>query len=400
MSSTSKLCRVIALLLVIVLLSVSGTVPVVGEESVEDKRDQLAQLKKEQEQIKQTIAALGTDIEAQKKKVEQLYLQVSNLEKQVEVYEQEIATVDADIAKRQARIDQLNAEIAEKEAEINAIIAQLKKRAKAITQTGNYSSFQILMSTENYADFLLKSKVLESVAAHDQALREKAVAEKQAIAEARVVVEAEQAQAEAKRQELQGLKNELDEQFKEMDTLYRTAYAEKEALEKKLGTYEQEQAAIKRAEAQLEKEIEEMLKTETAAKYGGKMYWPVPSIRSMSRGYSAGHKALDIWGVGIFRKPVIAASDGVVVRSAWHYSYGNYVMIDHGLNENGVRIMTLYAHMHTTPHVKVGQQVIGGQTQLGIVGNTGYSFGAHLHFEVRENGVLIDPIAKGYVTKP
>ena len=392
--------RGIALIMVIVLLSCVGTVPVTGEETVEDKRAQLAQLKKEQEQIKQTIANLGSDIEAKKVKVQQLYLQVSNVEAQIEWYEGEIKKADADIAKRQTRIDQLNGEIEAKEAEIKAILEQLKKRAKAITQTGNYSSFQILMSTDNYTDFILKAKVLASIAAHDQALREKAVAEKQAIAEARTLVEAEQTAAETKRAELQGLKAELDVQFADIDTLYKTAYAEKQALEKQLGTYEKEQEAIKRAEAELEKEIQDMLNTETAAKYGGKMYWPVPGIKTLSRGYSSGHKALDIWGVGIFKKPIYAAADGVVVRSTWHYSYGNYVMIDHGVDEYGRRIMTLYAHMHTSPYVKVGQQVIGGQTQLGIVGTTGNSTGPHLHFEVRENGVLIDPLAKGYVVKP
>jgi murein DD-endopeptidase MepM/ murein hydrolase activator NlpD len=144
-----------------------------------------------------------------------------------------------------------------------------------------------------------------------------------------------------------------------------------------------------------------MLNGTTTATYGGKMYWPVPAVRQLSRGFSQGHKALDIWGPGILKKPIYAAADGVVVKSVkMHYSYGNYVMIDHGLDKQGRRIMTLYAHMYAAPNVSVGQQVVGGQTQLGLVGNTGNSFGAHLHFEVRENGTHVDPIAKGYVVKP
>lgn len=400
MNGKTKILRGFSLLLTVVILVVTCAFPVLGKETVADKRKELEQLKKEQAQLKESIANLGDDIEAQKTKVDRLYQQVSNLEKQVDLYEQQIASVDADIAKRQARIDQLTQDIVAKEAEMEAILTKLKKRAKAITQTGNYSSFQVLMNADNYEDFLLKSKVLEAVASHDHSLREKAAEEKQEIARSREAVEAEKAEYEATRAELQALKSELDEQFEALDGAYKTAYNEKTALEKKLGTYEAQQAAIKKAEAELEKEIQEMLNTETAAKYGGKMYWPVPGIRSMSRGYSAGHKALDIWGVGIFRKPIYAAADGVVVRSAWHYSYGNYVMIDHGVDEKGVRIMSLYAHMHQKPLVKVGQQVIGGHTQLGIVGNTGYSFGAHLHFEVRENGVLIDPLKKGYVALP
>ena len=82
-----------------------------------------------------------------------------------------------------------------------------------------------------------------------------------------------------------------------------------------------------------------------------------------------------------------------------HYSYGNFCMIDHGLDENGVRITTLYAHMRYTPSVKVGQYVTGGLTQIGVIGNTGESYGAHLHFEVRENNVRVNPL-NGYVVQP
>ena len=50
--------------------------------------------------------------------------------------------------------------------------------------------------------------------------------------------------------------------------------------------------------------------------------------------------------------------------------------------------------------VSVNQKVVGGSTQLGVVGNTGNSYGAHLHFEVRENNTRVDPIGKGYIKKP
>lgn len=67
--------------------------------------------------------------------------------------------------------------------------------------------------------------------------------------------------------------------------------------------------------------------------------------------------------------------------------YGNYVIIDHG---NGFE--TLYAHLkYATIQVKVGQEVNEG-TVIGYMGDTGYTFGAHLHFEVRKNKVKIDPL--------
>lgn len=93
---------------------------------------------------------------------------------------------------------------------------------------------------------------------------------------------------------------------------------------------------------------------------------------------------------------VTAAAAGTVIAAAYNHvnaqgstgmaSYGNYVTIDHG---NGV--ITRYAHMQINPVVKVGDKVNSGDP-LGKMGNTGNSYGAHLHFEVRPNNNHTNPI--------
>ena len=85
---------------------------------------------------------------------------------------------------------------------------------------------------------------------------------------------------------------------------------------------------------------------------------------------------------------VLAAASGTVVLSQYHYSYGNYVIIDHG---NG--FSTLYAHLSSS-NVNVGDFVGAGQT-IGWVGLTGHTYGYHLHFETREYGSTVDP--EGYL---
>lgn len=83
-------------------------------------------------------------------------------------------------------------------------------------------------------------------------------------------------------------------------------------------------------------------------------------------------------------KAVRASADGVVSISTWHSAYGYYVGIDHG---NG--ITTIYAH-NSQLNVSVGQTVKQGDI-VAYAGSTGYSTGAHCHFEVRVNNVKVDP---------
>ncbi len=110
----------------------------------------------------------------------------------------------------------------------------------------------------------------------------------------------------------------------------------------------------------------------------GSLRWPVPNYTYVSRWMSGYHKGADICAA--YGSPIVAADSGVVVTAGYHYSYGNYVVIDHG---NGYR--TLYAHASRLA-VSYGQAVSQGQV-IAYVGSTGNSTGNHCHFEVYVNGV-------------
>lgn len=117
---------------------------------------------------------------------------------------------------------------------------------------------------------------------------------------------------------------------------------------------------------------------------GGAFIWPTANHFVSGNDYYGGHLGIDIAaGEGA---PVWAADAGVVTRASggWNGGYGNVVMIDHG---NGYA--TLYGHLSQI-NVGVCQPVAAG-TSIGAAGNTGNSFGAHLHFEVRLNGGFINP---------
>jgi murein DD-endopeptidase MepM/ murein hydrolase activator NlpD len=94
------------------------------------------------------------------------------------------------------------------------------------------------------------------------------------------------------------------------------------------------------------------------------------------------HPGIDLYAQ--YGDPIHACLGGTVVIAGWEGGYGNAVVIDHG---NGMG--TLYAHQSQMA-VSVGQHVNAGDV-IGYIGSTGYSTGPHLHFEVRINGVPVDP---------
>lgn len=116
--------------------------------------------------------------------------------------------------------------------------------------------------------------------------------------------------------------------------------------------------------------------------------WPVQGTLTSRFGPRWGrmHEGIDI-GAGS-GTPIAASGGGTVIVAGPQGGYGNLVVVDHGGG-----LSTAYAHQSRIA-VSVGQSV-GRGSILGYVGNTGHSFGAHLHFEVRVNGGAVDPL--GYL---
>ena len=136
----------------------------------------------------------------------------------------------------------------------------------------------------------------------------------------------------------------------------------------------------------------------------GDWAWPTNRgyVITSYRGWRWGrmHQGIDISGAGNFGSPIYAAADGVVEYAfngcpsrgkgygdTCGNSMGNQLTINHG---NGY--VTRYGHLHQTLEVRAGQRVYKGQ-KIGYMGNSGSSTGVHLHFEVKINGVNINPLS-------
>ena len=123
----------------------------------------------------------------------------------------------------------------------------------------------------------------------------------------------------------------------------------------------------------------------------GELCWPLSGHTYISCHFgevdafgNAGHRGTDIPAPE--GTPILAAHSGTVLVSGWNDSYGNQVLLD-----NGAGLSTRYAHMTQTA-VTAGEAVTAGQV-IGYVGSTGDSTGNHLHFEVMQGGVRVDPLS-------
>ena len=139
----------------------------------------------------------------------------------------------------------------------------------------------------------------------------------------------------------------------------------------------------------VEEPVDELILKGTKAVPGvstGKFAWPAQGgYVSSKKGPRWGrqHNGIDIARPS--GKAILASDAGTVTATGPQGGYGNRVVVDHG---NGYT--TLYAHLQSIS-VKPGQKLAQGQ-KLGVMGNTGRSTGVHLHFEVRKNGQLINPL--------
>ena len=271
-------------------------------------------------------------------------------------------------------------------------------RVRAMEERGKVSYWSVLFKAESFTDLLGRLDIINEIMDADQAVIDQLQALQVEIEEKKASLEASKAESEAAKADLVVKKAELDSQRQEANALIQSLAANENETEAAIDGLEEEEAAI---QAMIIKKSKE-LAAQQAAQSGnqtvsnaalGGYIWPVSSryITSTFGGRaspggigSTNHKGIDIGGVG-YTTPVKAAKAGTVIVSQYSSSYGNYVVVSHGSGNT-----TLYAHM-SSRKVSVGAYVNQGDV-LGITGSTGNSTGPHLHFEITENGVRIDPL--------
>lgn len=416
--------RLMAVLCALALLVCLGgslpTAPVTAAASLKDLEAQLKDLEDQEKEIKKELANASSDLSASQKRKELLESQIANAEAQIELLQQRIDATQTEIDATQARMADKEVEIAVAEMAILAMegsIAytheQLGERLATIAKTGNLTAVQRLLNTDNYEEYLLKSKAAECIAKRDQEMMDKLEAAleeirvaKEGLEEQKREIAAEKADLEAQNAELLALKADSDAKKRELDTLCAAVQSEIKKLQSSVSGYNDElkdvQKKIEEADAAIEKLIKE---TDTKYVYDDElMWWPVPAVCNISSHFGERwgkmHRGIDISNgpVPVYGQKIYAAADGVVIAvnstssygTGWSYGYGYCVLVDHGLDSKGRKVTTMYAHA-SKMYAKVGDVVKGGETVLALVGRTGNVTGPHLHFEVRLDGTRVNP---------
>lgn len=415
--------RLLGLLLSAVLLfsAVSMTAFAVTDEEKAEINDKIASIKQEIAENEKRIAEL-------EEKASQYDSEISSLQEKIDIYQsqiylinQEIALIDEDIARIESQkksieneITSLNNQIAALDAQVIEVQQQiadtyvlLGNRIRASYMSGPNSELEYLLTSEdfNFDAYLERVELISRIASHDDKLieeLEKSITNLQLkVAE----IEDTKVRLGEKVKDLEKVQKDFDLKKQEQVNARSKVQASEDLIQADLdkvmsvvNSYDRQsdvyRDAISRAESSINA-FEQKLVEQVPASHGsgstGDMIWPLPYddtyISSPFGSRSIGnHHGLDIcrWA-GTTGATVIAVKDGTVIETGYSPGgFGNYVGIDHG---DGVQ--TYYAHLSAI-HVSTGDYVTQGAT-IGAAGNTGYSFGAHLHIGVLVNGNWVNP---------
>lgn len=391
------LSRVVVLLLCALLIS-AETMPVLAlsQKDIDNLKDDAAELVEQRKELEQQLKELKGDkaeVLTRRKKLDE---QISTTSAQIENTEAQIAAYAELITEAEAKL----ADAEKREADQYDLFCQ---RVRAMEERGKVDYWSVLFRASSFSDLLGRLDIVNEIMAYDQrviaelkTLQTEITAQKESLEDSKL-------QSEAAKAELEERKGELNTQRQEATALVSEIQSNEAEYKATINELEAEEERILAEAIRLSKELAKQQAASDPTTGG--YIWPVNSryITSTVGGRtspggvgSTNHKGTDIGRVG-YTSEIYAAKAGTVIVSQYSSSYGNYVVVAHGSGNT-----TLYAHM-SKRKVSVGQYVNQGDV-LGITGSTGNSTGPHLHFEITENDVRINPLShgaeprKGYLT--
>lgn len=375
-----KIVRIVSI--IIAALMILGLLASVAPMFVSASQAEINKQQQKKNEAQQKLDSTRTKRAKTLQNMELLEKEAGDIQSKIDAVNAKIAETDKSLAEQQVKLD-----AATKKAE--AQYALFKERFRVMCEQGDVSYIEMLLSAQNFGDFVDKVEIVKEISQHDKAIFDKMEAN-------RLEIEAARDEIAALKETQEASKNDLSSQKAALVKKQQEQQAYMKELENDAATY---QKIIDQADAAMEslrRSISGSLSSSSRGKayVGGEFTWPTPSCHYITSHFSPRrknpvsgiykrHTGTDIGAA--YGTTIVAANSGTVTLAGWNSGYGNCVVIDHGGGK-----ATLYAHM-SSYSVSRGQSVQKGQ-QIGRVGSTGNSTGPHLHFEVLINGAAVDPM--------
>jgi murein DD-endopeptidase MepM/ murein hydrolase activator NlpD len=355
------------------------------QRKIEQKRRAIEAKKKRERVLTSTIAGYSRRITVLEREISSLRARQARIEADLGRKRAELGAIQRDLRSERARITRLRARLVEARAALSDRLVYLFKADEPDVVT-------VILESEGFADLLQRTTFLQRVSEQDARIIDRARdAKVEAEAAERRLDRAEARQREVTaivtrhREEVAGIKGRLldrSAQYQQVRTDKRKVLVSTRADRKEL---EGHLIALEREEARVRARLAGNVAVGPIRRGSGAMIWPISGAFTSPFGMRWGrlHAGVDL--AAPEGTPIRAAQSGKVILAGWTGGYGNYTCIAHGGS-----LSTCYAHQ-SRYGTSAGANVAQGQV-IGYVGNTGHSFGAHLHFETRVNGSPVDPM--------
>ena len=382
-----KIARIVLALAVVLALTMTELTPLsmvqeasaVTQADIDKLKDELSGMNSEKAQLEKELKSIQNNKNT-------ALAQKENIDKQINLLQSEIRNVESLISEYETLIEQTEQEIRENEEE-----EKFCARVRSMEERGTVSYWSVLFNAASFTDLLSAMDFISEIMDSDQKVIDDLRALREQIEQKKATLEASLAEQQTAKETLVTKKNELNTQRAAAEKVLADLKANeaqyKQVLSEKDAAMERQQAEIVRLSRELAAK-----NGDTTATLGGYI-WPCSSRYITSplgarytgiAGASTNHAGIDIGRVG-YTTQAVAAKAGTVIISAYNKYRGNYVVVSHGSGNT-----TTYQHL-SSRSVSVGDYVAQGQV-VGITGTTGVSSGPHLHFEITENGKIVNPL--------
>lgn len=391
----SALCAAFAALLTLLLAAPAAPAADLQSE-LETKQSQLQEVEERGGVLTTTISHFG-------EKIDRLTSEVAGIRDREAAVRSRLVAKQAELDQAVAQLDAARERLARVRAHLKRALVALRDRLVAMYETGSPDLLSALVGSSGIEDLAARTEYLDRLHGMDEAvvgrvreLRDQIQGLVSKLRDTKDRIEAARDAIAAEKQALTAARMALQSHQREL----LAARADRVAALKKIRSHEEE---LDGSVASIQSEIAAQLAATGSAPLpagpikggSGSMIWPVdgPVVsgfgpRTINGSYEY-HPGIDI--AVPEGTPIRAAASGTVSlqqSEAESGGYGNYTCLDHGGG-----LSTCYAHQSSFA-VSLGQSVSQGDI-IGYTGCTGYCFGPHLHFEVRINGSVTDPM--GYL---